>query len=317
MAHVVVAGAGLSGVVCARELLAHGHDVVVRDIGRQPGGRMALRRHDGRVVDIGASYLTVRDDAFAAVVGDWEQRGLARPWTDTFTAWSPEGRERKTGPLRWAAPDGLRSLVQDLATPLDVRSADPVQRVEVGGAAPTVDGERVDAVVLAMPDPQARRLLPPGSTAHDALDDPYQPTIALTVGWEERTWPDEDGIFVGGHPDLAWIADDGLRRGDRAPVLVAHSTAGRAARHLQDPPSAAEPMLAAVREVLAVPADDPRLVHLQRWTFSRPAQGHDTLFHLDDDRVGACGDAWGETSSVETAYRSGRALALALVERLA
>ena len=38
---------------------------------------------------------------------------------------------------------------------------DPVQRVGTDGG-PAVDGERCDAVVLAMPDPQARRLLEPG-----------------------------------------------------------------------------------------------------------------------------------------------------------
>lgn len=317
MARVVVVGAGLSGVVCARELVAHGHEVVVRDTGRRPGGRMALRRHDGRVVDIGASYFTVRDDAFESVVDDWQLRGLARPWTDTFTAWTPDGRERKTGPLRWAAPGGLRSLVEDLAARVDVRSADPVREVRHDGRRPTVDGEPVDAVVLAAPDPQARRLLEPGSAAHAALDDPYEPAVALTAGWDERTWPDEDGIFVGDHPDLAWIADDGLRRGDRAPVLVAHSTADRAARHLQDPTTATEPLLAALREVVDVPDAPPTLVHVQRWTFSRPAHGHDAPYHLGDDLVGACGDAWGPTSSVETAYVSGRALGLALVERLA
>ncbi len=317
MAHVVVVGAGLSGVVCARELVAHGHEVVVRDTGRRPGGRMALRRHDGRVVDIGASYFTVRDDAFAAVVDDWELRGLARPWTDRFTAWTPTGREVKAGPLRWAAPEGLRSLVEDLAGRLDVRSADPVGRVEVGPDGPSVDGERADAVVLAMPDPQARRLLDPGTPAHDVLDDPYEPALALTAGWDERTWPDEDGIFVGDHADLAWVADDGLRRGDHAPVLVAHSTADRARQHLDDPASAGGPMLAALREVVDVPDAEPTLVHVQRWTFSRPAHGHDATFHLGDDGVGACGDAWGPTSSVETAYVSGRALGLARVERLA
>lgn len=316
MGRVVVVGAGLSGLTCARELVAGGHEVVVRDTGRRPGGRMALRRLEGRVVDIGASYFTVRDDAFAAVVGDWRARGLARPWTDTFTAWTPTSREPKPGPVRWAAPGGLRSLVEDLAADLDVRSADPVQRVGTDGG-PAVDGERCDAVVLAMPDPQARRLLEPGRAAHAALDDPYEPAVAVTLGWDERTWPDEDGIFVGDHPDVAWIADDGLRRGDRAPVLVAHTTAERAARHLEDPPGALEPVLAAVRQVVKVPAAEPALTHVQRWTFARPARGHDASYHLDDDGIGACGDAWGASSSVETAFLSGHALGGALVERLA
>ena len=103
----VVVGAGLAGVACARTLRAAGAPVVLVDRGRRLGGRMASRRIDGRVVDLGASYLTVSDPEFAAVVDDWQQRGLARPWTDTFAV---AGGEPKTGPLRWAAPGGLRSL---------------------------------------------------------------------------------------------------------------------------------------------------------------------------------------------------------------
>ncbi len=315
MADVVVVGAGLSGVVCARELVAAGHRVVVHDRGRRPGGRMALRRHGERVVDIGASYFTTRSDELTAVVEDWRDRGLARPWTDTFSVWSPDGTEPKPGPVRWAAPGGLRSLVEDLATGLDVRSADPVEQVRTDGDV-RVDGTACDAVVLAVPDPQGRRLLDPSSPAHQALDDPYEPALALTVGWDRRTWPDVDGWFVDGHPDLGWVADDGRRRGDDAPVLVAHSTADRARQHLDDPDGAAEPLLRALREVVPVPDGPPTFVHVQRWTFARPAHGHDAPFHLDETGVGACGDSWGTSSSVETAFLSGRALGQALAARL-
>ena len=52
---------------------------------------MASRRVDGRAVDIGASYFTVSDPEFEPVVTDWQQRGLARPWTDTFHATTDDG----------------------------------------------------------------------------------------------------------------------------------------------------------------------------------------------------------------------------------
>jgi len=147
---VCVVGAGIAGVACARALSGAGREVVVLDRGQVPGGRMASRRIDGRYVDLGASYLTARDPRFAAVVDDWTARGLARAWTDTFTV-LPSG-ERKSGPLRHGASGGLRSLVQDLAAGLDVRQQTEVTAV---GPGPTVDGVRYDAVVLAMPDPQA------------------------------------------------------------------------------------------------------------------------------------------------------------------
>ena len=79
---------------------------------------MSSRTMHGRPVDLGASYLTATGGSpFAGVVDDWVHRGLARPWTDTFAVAGPDGlRRTTTGPLRYGAPGGLRSLVEDLAT---------------------------------------------------------------------------------------------------------------------------------------------------------------------------------------------------------
>src|ERR671916_605043 len=201
--------------------------------------------HD-RTVDIGASYLTAEQGSpFAAVVHGWVDRGLARPWTDTFAVAGPEGlRSTTTGPVRYAAPGGLRSLVADLASGLDVESGRTVAAV---GPGPRVDDEDVPAAVLAMPDPQARRLLDP-ATAGRLLDDrPWEPSLAVVLGWSERRWPaDLHGAFVHDDPAVTWVADDGDRRGDGAPVLVAHTTAELAAAHLEDPDAATRPVAAGV-----------------------------------------------------------------------
>ena len=167
---VVVVGAGIAGIACARVLDRAGLRVRVLDRGRRLGGRMALRheRLGGveRVVDIGASYLTVSDPAFAAVVDGWHATGLARPWTDTLAVLPAAGGAARPapGPVRWAAPGGLRSLVEDLATGLDVTSEHEVEQVDAtpgeGAGGVAVDGEPVAGVVLAMPQPQASDLLP-------------------------------------------------------------------------------------------------------------------------------------------------------------
>ena len=176
---VCVVGAGISGAACARALQQAGTDVVVLDRGRVPGGRMASRRVEGRYVDTGASYFTVRDDAFRAQVDDWTARGLARAWTDTFTVLP--GGERKQGPVRYGAAQGLRSLVADLTHGLDVRQETQVEHV---GPGPVVDGTAYDAVVLAMPDPQALRLLDPALEQERAVlaDREWQPVLALDGG---------------------------------------------------------------------------------------------------------------------------------------
>ena len=70
---MVVVGAGISGVACAREVAAAGHAVVVLDRGRVVGGRMARWTRDGRAVDVGAAYFTVRSLGLlrrGRVVGD-------------------------------------------------------------------------------------------------------------------------------------------------------------------------------------------------------------------------------------------------------
>jgi predicted NAD/FAD-dependent oxidoreductase len=298
---VCVVGAGIAGTACARVLHRGGRDVVVLDRGRTPGGRMSSRTLDGRPVDLGASYLTARDPRFAAQVEDWTVRGLARPWTDTFSVLP--GGERKTGPVRYGAGRGLRALVEDLAADLDVRPSTQVERV---GPGPTVDGTAYEAVVLAMPDPQALRLLDPALAAERKVLDgrTWQPVLALAARWDERAW-DLDGAFVHDDDVLDWVADDGRRRGDGAPVLVAHSTPGFAAQHLEDASAAAEPMTAALTALLSLPA--PAATHLQRWTYAKPADGREEPFFLGDARVGLCGDGWG-ASKVEAAWLSGTQL---------
>ena len=309
---VVVVGAGISGVAAAHALTGGGREVVVLDRGRRVGGRMASRRTDGRMVDTGASYFTVSDDRFGAVVEGWRARGLARPWTDTFVAAHDGDLEPKSGPVRWSATGGLRSLVEDLARGLDVREA-TVGRV---GPGPSVDGLAAAAVVLAMPDPQAVRLLDPGYPELVAtLDDPFEPVLALTATWPERTWPDVQGAFVADDPVLTWVADDGRRRGDGAPVLVAHSTPGFAAEHLDAPAEAAGPMAVALRDVLGI-RTEPTSTHVHRWTFGKPSGRRTEPFALDDSLVGVCGDAFSERPRVEAAYLSGRALGEELASRL-
>ncbi len=306
-------GGGISGIAAALEVKRAGRPVMVCDRGRRLGGRMASRTTEGRPVDIGASYFTVSDPAFTAVVTDWQRRGLAREWTDSFTIYGDPERSSTSGPMRWAAPRGLRSLVEDLAAGLDVRSSVTVERIDPGLI---VAGQAYAAVALAMPDPQARRLLDPAYTAAlEALDDPYEPVLALTAGWTERAWPKMDGAFVHGDPVLAWVADDGRRRGDDAAVLVAHSTTDFAARHLEDPEAALAPMVDALCEGLDIPAA-PAYAKVHRWSFARPTRQRDDPYFLGHDRLGVCGDGWHGKSRVEGAYLSGRALGQAMAERL-
>jgi predicted NAD/FAD-dependent oxidoreductase len=292
---VVVVGAGIAGLACACELADAGVPVRVLDRARVVGGRLASRRYDGRYADIGAAYLTADDPAFAGRVESWRMAGLIRPWTDTLTVYEGGGPPRAAqGPVRWAAPGGLRSLAEDLARELDVTLEHEV-------TAPPA----ADAVVLAMPGPQALRI----AALDAARRQRWSPVLAAVLTYPRRSWPDFRGAFVNDHPVLATVCDDGDRRGDAAPVLVAHSTADFAGPHLADPAGAAAGMEAAVRDLLDVPAAVSTRIH--RWTYAQPAPGSGGF--AAEGGVYLCGDAFGRPR-VQTAWLSGRAVANAIIQ---
>jgi len=317
---VVVVGAGIAGVAAARALVEHGIPCRTYDRGRRLGGRMAVRTLDGRPVDVGASFFTARDPRFVAVTEDWVARGLARPWTDTFHLATPEGLQgTTTGHQRYAATSGLRSLVEDLASGLDVEHPYEVEEVAPG---PSVDGLPAAAVVLAMPDPQALDLLSDGLVQERAQLEgrSWEPVLAMVARWPERVWTELDGVYVNESPILTFVADDGARRGDGAPVLVAHADPVFSAGHLDDPEAAAPAMLAELVAVLGLDALDarsqPEWLQVKRWGVARPAQQRDEPFHLGDARVGLAGDGWHGRPRIEAAYLSGDALGHELVARL-
>jgi predicted NAD/FAD-dependent oxidoreductase len=317
---IAVLGAGIAGVACARVLADAGHDVTILDRGRTPGGRMASRRlrdtdtrFDGRIVDYGASYFTSRGEGFSAVVERWEASGLARAWTDTFHVYEPGGIIGvRTGPLRYAAPEGLRSLVEDLAADLPpIRQESEVTSLTRTADGFLVDGDTFDRVAVCMPIPQAQRFIPGELLPPDTPT--WEPVIAVTMVFDERTWLDIDGVFVNDDPVLTWIADDGRRRGDDAPVLVAHVNPVLAAAHLEDPSGVGPLAVATTRQVLGVD-ELPDWVWAHRWSLARPmeARAEDCWVHPDTP-IGFAGDAWAGRPRVESAWHSGTALGHALI----
>jgi predicted NAD/FAD-dependent oxidoreductase len=307
---VVVVGAGLAGIACAVELAAAGLPVRVVERADVVGGRMAAEWIDGRPVDLGAAYFTVRDPGFAQVVARWRTAGLARPWTSELAVLGDREPGRAPGPVRWAAPAGLRSLVAALAEGLAVELGREVRCIGPGA---TVDGVAADAVVLAMPDPEALRILRDEPAAAVLAGRPWRPVLAVAAGWRRREWPAMSAAFVNGHPLLTLVADDGDRRGDGAAVLVAHTTAEVARRCDARPDDAVGPVLDALRPLLGV-RSDPLWTRTRRWRYAAPFGSRPALFHLDAGGVGLAGDGWG-SARIETAWRSGTALGRALAGR--
>ena len=279
---VIVVGAGIAGLACARELVDAGIPAKVVERAPVVGGRLATVRLNGRPTDVGAAYLTADDPAFLGRLQTWRIDGLARPWTDTFRG------QHGPGPMRWAAPEGLRSLAEDLAHELEI-----TLNTEL------TDLPAADVVVLAMPGPQALRI----ADLPAAREQSWSPSLAVVLTYPERVWPDFHGAFVNDHPILTTVCDDGDRRGDRAPVLVAHATPAFAAAG----GDSAE-VAAAVGEFLGID-QTPRL-DVFPWPYATPEPG--PAGFAREGNVYLCGDAFGRPR-VQTAWLSGRAVARAII----
>ena len=145
---VIVVGAGIAGLACARELVDAGVPARVLERGRVVGGRLASKRFDDRYADIGAAYLTADDPAFPGRLESWRIDGLAHPWTDTFAVYDGRGITRPAarcaGRRRAACAAWPRIWPQELDVTLGARGHRPLPEAE--------------AVVLAMPGPQAQRI---------------------------------------------------------------------------------------------------------------------------------------------------------------
>ena len=211
------------------------------DRGRRIGGRMASR---GGAPERPRRHRRVRTSPRGTPGSrrsstDWVERGLARPWTDTFHVATPEGLQgTRTGPMRYAATAGLRSLVEDLAGRLALEYP-----TEVGRGRARPGDRRVAWSTATRPRRGAVHARPAGARPaagpprreRAAADRTWEPALALVAHWPARAWPALDGAFVNESPVLTFVADDGRRRGDGAPVLVAHSDPVLAAAHLDDP----------------------------------------------------------------------------------
>lgn len=290
---VVVIGAGVAGLACARALHDAGVAVRVLERAAAPGGRLGGDVMDGRPVDLGAAYFTAADPGFTAVVSRWRDAGLVHPWIGDFQVYGESPRSRAADPpVRWAASGGLSSLAVDLAGGIDVTCGVAVKDLTV------LDGTGV----LAMPAPQAARLLPAAAALAEAQD--WRPSLAVALRYRRRCWKPLTGAFVNDHPILTTLCDDGTRRGDGAAVLVAHTTPRFAIE------SAAADVEAAVRELLDLP-EAALAVAVRRWPAAHPAQPSDSAF-AQVEGVYLAGDGFGRPR-VEAAWLSGRAVAAAIV----
>ncbi|MEX0847589.1 MAG: NAD(P)-binding protein [Ilumatobacteraceae bacterium] len=310
---VGIIGAGLAGLMAGRALAEAGHDVVLWDKGRSPGGRLATRRIGAARLDHGAQFFTVRSDQYARHVAGWEADGIVREWCRGFG-------ETADGHPRYAAPAGMNSIAKHLALGLDVRCPslvfsihriDGPQRWQVRlDDATTTD---VDALIVTCPLPQTFSLLMSAEvTMPEALwRTQYDTTLSLLAVLDRAGAVRPPG-GIQTDPNFTFIGDNVAKGLSTVPALTLHAAPAWSDAHWDDDPTIAHDLLV---ELAHPYLGDATIVEsqLKRWRFATPRTiWPDPCWSPDgDSSIVVAGDAFAGPR-MEGAALSGLAAAAAL-----
>jgi len=315
--HTAVIGAGIAGLSCAAALQRAGMQVSVFDKSRGPAGRMSTRRGEDWQCDHGAQYFTARDPDFRAEVSRWVDAGVAARWTPRLQVLGDRTRhtpdpalERFVGLPRMTAPARLMAATLALAPRSTIQQLERrnegwhLRSAEHGWLA-----QRFDAVVLAVPAPQAVPLLeqPAPRLAALAASAAMRGCWALMLRYSARVELPFDAAFVNEGP-LRWIARNSSKPGRSGPeTWLLHASGEWSEAHLeQDAEAAAADLLQAFRQ-LGGPAPQSWSAHRWRYADTEPALEQGCAWS-GEQALGLCGD-WLNGGKVEGAWRSGRLLA--------
>lgn len=341
--HIAIVGAGLAAITCARTLVQAGHRVTVFEKSRGVGGRMSTRNSPFGTFDHGAQYFTVRDARFALALQT--APGICRPWSaNTVQVLDSHGRVAAAGlPGRephWVPKPGMNALVKHWAQPLlaagmleletrvtsierDALNQKQWQLHTAGAGDGTHVYSGFDAVVLAIPGPQAQVLLQTqaqcAALARKASGSTVAPCWTLMLAFPQAVQP---GLTTLGpqwnaarstHHRIAWLTRESSKPGRGAiERWTVQASAAWSQEHLQDDEARiTAKLIKAFAEVTGIRAE-PAHAQVQRWLYAKTEKPLG-VSHLWDAKlgVGVCGD-WCLGHRVEDAFVSGLEMALAV-----
>lgn len=337
----LVIGAGLSGLMAARDLARAGRAVLIVDKGRSVGGRLATRRMADAVLDHGAQFFTVRSDSFRADVDNWLDAGIVEEWCRGFATEDGYPRYRGAGGMnRWA-----KHIAAELSD-LHDEDGHPLVRIETRQRAQAVidDGEsfvvsydgatrepdHARDVVITSPVPQTLEILASGGISLPEAERGtiqglrYHAVIGLLAtvapadddgtGRPSPDFGDAGALQRPDDPTFTFVADNRQKGISPSAAVTFHAAHARSAE-LWDAPD--DEILEALRP------DAERLlgsatiqeIQVKKWRYAGPVEPHPDRCVVVRDQPGRlvlAGDAFGGPK-VEGAYLSGRAAAAAIL----
>ena len=337
MFDIAVIGAGMAGLICAQQLSQAGYSVVVVEKSRGVGGRIATRRLHGTRADHGTRYLEA-EGQLQQLVQVLRDRHVLQVWTDTVYNLSSEQPQLQPSAQipRYISPSGMNAVAKFLATGLEIWLNQRVQAIapregkwsftlesapnSAGAVSVAPQTElTAEAVVFAMPSPQALSLLEPLASGlptflNNLRSVEFDPCFSVIAGYAADSHPEPNwqAVTLLDDSELAWIGWDSSKRQESQPlVFVFNSSADFAKRYLeaQDLTPVGQQLLRAARRLLPW-LDQPDWMQVHRWRYAFPNHPwpETCLAAGTDPPLVCCGD-WCGGNNVESALLSGLAAA--------
>lgn len=325
---IAIIGAGIAGLSAARPLKAAGHEVVLFDKGRGPGGRLSTRRAETPLGecrwDHGAQYFTARSPAFRAEVERLVQAGQVSAWAPDIARIKLKSGERQIevepasgrDEAIYVGAPAMNSLIKALAEGLSISWGRRVSDIEISGGGKSLvfeDGGRegsFDTVICAIPAEQAAELLQNVSPelAREAGTVRSAPCWAVMLAFDTPLSVGWDGAKIEGAP-LSWAARNSAKPGRGGPeawVLHASPDWSRANVDAAKEEVASE-LTAVFLDITGAP--EPVFTGAHRWLLAMVETSAGSPYGWDDaSGIAAIGD-WRIAPRIEAAWQSGHSIA--------
>ncbi|NJS37822.1 MAG: NAD(P)-binding protein [Rhodobacteraceae bacterium] len=303
MTPVVVIGAGIAGLACARKLADAGVPALVLDKGRGIGGRVATRRAGALQFDHGAQYVTAEGAGFAAMLEMLSQAGAVASWADG------------SGRSHFVGTPGMSAVPKALGAGLEVRQGAMVTRLQaVAGGWQVRLGDSdlaAERVVITVPAPQVAGLL---GADHPLVAPLTAVRIAPCLSLMAAVRGPAPFVTRKDASDpLSWIAQDMSkpgRPGGEATTWVAQASTAFSEAHLEKTPAEiAALMLPLLLDRLGASPDAVTHAEAHRWRYARVIAPLGQPFLRSADASLYLGGDWCIGPRVEAAWTSGTAIA--------